>query len=106
MLTDHSRQDNSGVIENEELSGFLKDLLELVGICMMIMISIITSLTTIKNKKPVGGLAKSKNKSLFWTFGRKGGGGEGLNVCLDGLGHFCREEFSSSNGHFLDFGGF
>ena len=24
-------QDNSGVIENEELSGFLKDLLELVG---------------------------------------------------------------------------
>ena len=36
-------QDNSGVIENEELSGFLKDLLELVGnwiVIMMIMIVI------------------------------------------------------------------
>ena len=33
-------QDNSGVIENEELSGFLKDLLELVGNWIMIMMMI------------------------------------------------------------------
>ena len=34
-------QDNSGVIENEELSGFLKDLLELVGNWIMIMMIMI-----------------------------------------------------------------
>ena len=49
MLTDHSRQDNSGVIENEELSGFLKDLLELVGICILsIVITIIIMIIIIK----------------------------------------------------------
>ena len=34
-------QDNSGVIENEELSGFLKDLLELVRNWIMIMMMMI-----------------------------------------------------------------